>query len=378
MGAPNLTAQVDGLLAIADTLFEDVLSPAKMSDEDKLALIATIRDGAVLEVAFAAVVWWDKPNHNAWRFAPETLDAIVADINERASRETPIELPQFLLDHGMGAMANVGHVTAAKIVADDDGVRGIAVRIAITDAKAQEAFVRGRIDRFSAGSHVPTSARCSICDEATEDTWWRMDCGHRIGAELEDGRVAELLIQARFKEASATAFPAVEGTFVLSTAGPAVGAATEAEMPNENTAALTARIAELEAAQAASEAEKAETAAKVAEFEAAQKATAEELFKAMTDPCIGVTLTPSDIEGEKVIFEAFGAERYRAHLAAKAPLGGKFATKLSGNASGDHDAGSSDESGGGPNFAMLKAMVATKQITKRDYERRVALSATLH
>jgi hypothetical protein len=178
------------------------VNPATLTPEERTALLNGIDSNEVTEIRSRAYAYADAPNKNASRLNPERFPAAVEALN----RST--EPAQLLVDHGRSTGYRVGTITKAAIelVA---GVRWLAVEDRIVDKRAMADFIRGKLDRYSAGLTAPTRMVCSVCGtEWSQDGWYpEPQCPHTPGV---DG--AEVFLDADFAEVSFVVMPAVGGT----------------------------------------------------------------------------------------------------------------------------------------------------------------------
>jgi len=295
---------------------DEFVSPAKLSDDEKRALLEGIEQKRVLSLRFRAAVYADAPNLNSWRINPGHLAAAVAAIEAS-------ELPRQLeLDHGWSTRARVGNLSRGYLETDEAGVRWLVAECELVEPQAMADFVRGRLDRFSIGMGPTREVECSTCGAkwaADRWGWLAPTCKHTPG---EDG--CEAFVVADIEEASFVLHPAVPGTRVLSRQGaqtmPHAKQAAEAVTTTEPTeesaehralaeeraerTKLETQLAELQAQKAAADAERAKLASQVREHALESWVREGRIF-------------PAELEHYREIWEAMGEEKTKALVAKR-------------------------------------------------------------
>lgn len=175
-----------------------------LSKSERAALLAQLKAGEHVELEFEAITFIqrDTPNRNFVRFQPGTLPSLA-----KSFAGVP-----FLMNHDSYDVASRGGtVLDSKLEHNEDGSKQMRMRVKAVKAWAVEGLLDGTIDRFSISwdrGGVPL--QCSIHLAG----WYECSC--RLGAKLEDGRVAELLVTGSpvGTEMSGVNVPAVVGTHV--------------------------------------------------------------------------------------------------------------------------------------------------------------------
>lgn len=188
---------------------KETITPRKLSEEAFGEWLDKIRSG-VRSIKARLRVYGEKENANLVRSKPGDINRIAAGAVGAI----------FLYDHDAWTVrSRKGSALSADVVMYQ-GVPTLEVLVDITSADAQEAFLRGELDRFSIGlSYV--SAECSICGEPVRPSWngWDFGCDHEIGKRYKtsEGRpkCEVFLIGAELREVSGVNFPAYKGTSVL-------------------------------------------------------------------------------------------------------------------------------------------------------------------
>ena len=114
------------------------ISPAEMSADDRLALLADIDAGQVLALKFKALAFGSGPNLNNARLYPDQID-------ELAQTAAGVDL---LADHGWSVSDTVGAVLSGE-ARDEGSERVLVLDHELTEPNAMRAFVRGLWRRFS-------------------------------------------------------------------------------------------------------------------------------------------------------------------------------------------------------------------------------------
>lgn len=156
-----------------------------------------IESGELESIEFDAKVYRHVRNTNYYTFPAESLADFAASFAGQP----------FLRDHATYLIeARDGTILTSRL----DGDLFIQ-RISLTTRRGMTSYVEGQIDRFSVGWYYD-EILCSICNQS----FWSLDCNHRIGKKykLTDG--AEATCQLVFtnpkgKETSAVNAPGVVG-----------------------------------------------------------------------------------------------------------------------------------------------------------------------
>lgn len=307
---------------------DEFITPSALSEDEFVALVRRIRDGELRELRFRARVFIDKPNANLFRPKPGQIPRIAAGAKGAL----------YLVGHRLWSEeARLGDVIEGELGVDEEGNDALILDISITEPGAQEAFLRGRQDRFSIG-WSSSAAECSECGEPVSFSWrsgWRFDdCPHHYGQELEDGRLVEVWYdEADLTEVSTVNRPAVSGTGILSqlcrSAEPQPGATPETQessMSEDKNNEAAERLAAMEA-------DKARMADEIAKLEQERAAADAVLFDALFDRAVaeGKAL-PREKDDQKAIFSALGRDKFQSMLANRPAIAG-FSTETLGESS---------------------------------------------
>lgn len=178
------------------------IDPKALSEAEFSALMLRVRAGVVRSLSFRARVFGDRTNLNYSRPEPGRLADLAANITGALYKR----------DHATRA----GDVRAARVV-DSDGVQALEVDVDVTDAIAQENFLRGLDDRFSPEIDYQ-AAYCSVCKASAIPGHLgpRPTCGHSPGT-MYGGVVAEQFLTGALglHAVSSTDHPAYDDTQIL-------------------------------------------------------------------------------------------------------------------------------------------------------------------
>jgi hypothetical protein len=296
-------------LAAAATSFaagDGFVNPAKLSAEERSALLKAIDEDEVVELRFRARVYADEPNPNFSRLDPDYLETAVANANARSSAQ--VDGPSLATDHWRWSVSGrVGRIDRMAIEAGN-GAREVIIEATLLRKQAMEEFARGLLDRFSVGLNRITARRCSLCGEQWREGYWGMEpgCKHEPGV---DG--CEVFLTAEFNEVSFVFSPAVSGTHVFS-AQP-----KENQMTVKQDADVVAELAAKEAAFAAREAE---LTAKITSTEAALASERGRLRDLDLEAAIrDGRILPAELSAYREIWDTLGEKKCKEMLSMRAP-----------------------------------------------------------
>lgn len=278
---------------------ETYVNPRSLSEADFVALVRRIRAGEVQRLRFRALVFVDKPNANLFRPKPGQIPALAAS--------APGAL--YLVGHRQfHEESRVGDVVAGA-AGEHEGNAALLLDIDITDPEAQERFLRGQQDRFSIGWDAD-GAECSVCGDTLEWDWWDgwcgEDCDHEFG-ETYDGTLCELFYTGcALDEVSTVNFPAVSGTSILS----------RLSRPAESNVGATPKVTTMPKKTDSETDLRTENEALKAQLDSMNEQQFQRLFKQGLDEC---RVNPADLDEQRAVFNALGAERFERHLASRQP-----------------------------------------------------------
>lgn len=338
------------------------VDPSALSDEEFADLVTRVRSGVVRSLGFRARVFGDKPNANMSRPTPGRLSDLAANSKGALYKR--------------GHATRAGDITAARAV-EQDGLAVLEADFRITDAQAQEDFLRGLSDRFSPGIQYDT-ASCSICGAEAEDGFWGpVQRCHNPG-QTYDGQLAEIFLggDLRLVEVSSVDDPAYDDTQILAaysraneTGSPLWGTAPhhheEAKMSDKTQAAppetpapivppVEVKSAEFAALEAKAAASDAKFAKQQAELEAARELTFSMLF---AEHVKAGRVTEGNREAIRAHYGVIGHEAAAAYLSSL-PVAAVLGEKIS-------EAGS-DETKVKPDATFALAAVMAKHGILKD------------
>lgn len=160
-------------------------------------MLEDIRSGKLEYIEFDARVYRDTQNKNYLRVRAEDLNAFATSFKNKP----------FMRDHSRTIEDREGTIIDSRLSSTTNEVEQT---IRITTRRGMEAYIEGKIDRFSVGFQSEEKS-CSICHADY------MQCTHYRG-KTYDGKICELILANPLGiETSAVIDPAVDGTAILST-----------------------------------------------------------------------------------------------------------------------------------------------------------------
>ena len=118
------------------------INPSSLTDTEFAELIEQITAGKVRALRFKARVFSDRPNANAVRPRPGTLQTIV---------DAGVNGARFYESHYTHSSTRLGNVESLDLGRGERRADALVTALSILDPKAQERFVRGLVARFSIG-----------------------------------------------------------------------------------------------------------------------------------------------------------------------------------------------------------------------------------
>lgn len=178
---------------------------AQSGEAERAALLKAARAGELTKLVIEAIVYrqTEAPNRNFFRFKASRLKSIA-----RSFKGQP-----FLRDHeDRNLMARGGTIVASELV-DDKGEPAILQVIELVKPWAIEAALDGTLDRFSIGArNTGGDPFCTACAASI------YECSHWPG-DVVQGKNGETVVEVMFNDAegvesSCVTVPAVAGTRV--------------------------------------------------------------------------------------------------------------------------------------------------------------------